>query len=184
MPLTHHFTSSPSPTERRVEHELQPSQHEQPASSYSCQKQTGRCNQCRQRVREAKSVVGEYSQTTLSSIKEEMDPRNRSLTPKAIRDQRRALGRTMSVSAVFGEAVGTEDYFTFYHATAFARSPAASTELTHRERSSRRVGSAFGGQPRKSSAEQTCLPSVPDLAPVHSRESGIEGGQELPRRDS
>ena len=118
----------------------------------------------------------------LPSIKEELDPLQRPLTPKAIREQRRAASR-VSVSAAFDEAVGTEDYFTFYHDTAFARSPSASSRSAYR---SSRVGSSS----RKSSAENVPSRPVPTLESTDSvdstdsNESSIDGEHELSRRGS
>lgn len=108
----------------------------------------------------------------LPSIREERDPLQRALTPKQIRDQRRASSRSSSVSAAFNEAVGSEDYFTLYHSTAFARSPSVS------DRRSRRHGSASGSQSRKSSAEEACLPPITDLERTDSDESIDENAVE------
>lgn len=118
----------------------------------------------------------------LPSIKEELDPLQRALTPRAIREQRRAANR-MSVSAALHEAVGSEDYFTFYHDTAFARSPSASSRSRYRS-------SRTGSNPRQSSAEEPSLPSVPSLEAsdssdsVESIDSVLEGEQDLAQRDS
>jgi hypothetical protein len=118
----------------------------------------------------------------LPSIKEELDPLHRPLTPKAIREQRRAASR-VSVSAVFDESVGNDDYFTFYHSTAFARSPTASARSAYRN-------AQAGSNHRKSSAEQAPMPRVPTLEPtssvdsLDSVESDIGGEQDLSRRGS
>jgi hypothetical protein len=118
----------------------------------------------------------------LPSIKEELDPLHRPLTPKAIREQRRAANR-VSVSAAFDQSVGTEDYFTFYHSTAFARSPSASARPAYR---SGRAGS----HSRKSSAEQAPTPQAPTLESASSVDSidsivsAIGGEQDLSRRGS
>lgn len=119
----------------------------------------------------------------LPSIREERDPLQRTLTPKEIRDQRRASSRSSSVSAAFNEAVGNDDYFTLFHSAAFARSPSVSS------RRLRRQGSASGSQSRKTSAEEACLPPIPDLERTDSDESvdetAVEGEpQDLTRRDS
>jgi hypothetical protein len=181
MPLTYHFRPFPSPSDPLLDLSRQPSASgPSSASSCSCQKEIVRCETCRQQTREDNCASSHSSQAMLSSIKEETDPSQRPLTPKAIRDQRRAATRAASVGSIFSEAVGTEDYFTFYHSTAFARSPSGGS----RERSSRRVGSSSSSQSRKPSAEQACLPTIPDLAPANSRESVTGGAQELPRRDS
>ncbi|GAB7326834.1 hypothetical protein MBLNU13_g10767t1 [Cladosporium sp. NU13] len=118
----------------------------------------------------------------LPSIKEELDPLQRALTPKAIREQRRAAKR-MSVSAALHEAASSEEYFTFYHDTAFARSPSASSRSRYRS-------SQTGNSSRKSSAEESSLPSVPALEAsdssdsVESIDSVLEREQDLARRDN
>jgi hypothetical protein len=176
MPLTYHFRPFPGPGDPLLEITRQPPASPAPCS---CQKEIVRCKTCRQQVRED-NYASSHSQAMLSSIKEEADPVRRPLTPKAIRDQRRAASRTASISSIFNEAVATEDYFTFYHSTAFARSPSAGS----RERKPRRPGSASSSQSREPSAEQACLPTIPDLAPVDSRDSITGEAQELSRRDS
>jgi hypothetical protein len=177
MPLTYHFRPFPGPGDPLLE--LTRQQPTSPAPC-SCQKEIVRCKTCRQQAREDNYASSHSSQAMLSSIKEETVPVRRPLTPKAIRDQRRAASRSASVSTIFSEAVATEDYFTFYHSTAFARSPSAGS----RERKTRRLGSASSSQSREPSAEQACLPTIPDLAPVDSRDSTTAGAQELPRRNS
>jgi hypothetical protein len=177
MPLTYHFRPFPGPGDPLLEITRQPPASPAPCS---CQKEIVRCKTCRQQAREDNYASSHSSQAMLSSIKEEADPVRRPLTPKAIRDQRRAASRTASISSIFNEAVATEDYFTFYHSTAFARSPSAGS----RERKPRRPGSASSSQSREPSAEQACLPTIPDLAPVDSRDSITGEAQELSRRDS
>jgi hypothetical protein len=175
MPLTYHFRPFPGPGDPLLEITRQPPASPAPCS---CQKEIVRCKTCRQQAREDNYASSHSSQAMLSSIK--ADPVRRPLTPKAIRDQRRAASRTASISSIFNEAVATEDYFTFYHSTAFARSPSAGS----RERKPRRPGSASSSQSREPSAEQACLPTIPDLAPVDSRDSITGEAQELSRRDS
>lgn len=182
MPLTYHFRPFPDPEELRTEPKTQPTSTEPTTTTCPCQKAVARCKQCRQKERQERSLLSRPSQTTLPSIKEELDPLQRSLTPRAIREQRRAANR-MSVSAALHEAAGSEDYFTFYHDTAFARSPSASSRSRYR---SGRTGSSS----RKSSAEEPSLPPVPTLEAsdssdsVESIDSVLEGEQDLARRDS
>ena len=121
----------------------------------------------------------------MPSIKEESDPAQRVRTFKERREQRRAASHT-SVSAAFQEALGSEDYFTFYHDTAFARSPSASPRSTYRS-------SRAAIRSRKSSAEQAGMPPVPPLEAsdssdsidsLDSVESADDGEQDLTRRGS
>jgi dTDP-4-amino-4,6-dideoxygalactose transaminase len=182
MPLTYHFRPFPDPEELRAEPKTQPTTNEPPSTTCPCQKAVARCKQCRQKERQERSSLSRSSQTILPSIKEELDPLQRALTPRAIREQRRAANR-MSVSAALHEAVGSEDYFTLYHDGAFARSPAASPRSAYRNRRPEIAS-------RKSSAEKMCLPSVPNLEAsdssdsVDSIESVAEGKEAVPRRDS
>lgn len=181
MPLTYHFRPFPKPGEPLLS--LQPLQKRPGPTSVQCSCQdTTRCRQCRRPERDENSTSNRSSQTVLPSIKEEADPVPRSITPKAIRDQRRAA-RSLSVSAAFNEAVGDEDYFTFFHPTAFERSRSTSSGSSRRERSSRRLGSASSSTSRKSSTEQL-LPTIPDLAPADSEESPAEEDRSITRRDS
>lgn len=182
MPLTYHFRPLPAPEELRFEPKPQPTTTEPSTKTCPCQKAVARCKQCRQKERQEKSSSDRSSQTMLPSIKEEADPSQRALTPRAIREQRRAANR-VSVSAALHEAVGSEDYFTFYHDTAFARSPPASSRSRYRS-------SRTGSSSRKSSAEEANLPSIPTLEAsdssdsVESIDSVLEGEQDLTRRDS
>lgn len=179
MPLTYHFRPFPDPEELKTEPKTQPTSTEPPTTTCPCLKAVARCKKCRQQQREERSALRQSSQTLLPSIKEELDPLQRALTPKAIREQRRAANR-MSVSAALAEAVGSEDYFTFYHDTAFARSPAASSRSGYRR----------SRTSRKPSAEQPSLPPVPTLEAsdssdsVESIDSVLEGEQDLSRRGS
>lgn len=181
MPLTYHFRPFPTPEEPRSDHKPQPTGTEPSTTVCPCQKAVARCKKCRQQQREERSALRQSSQTMLPSIKEELDPLQRALTPRAIREQRRAPNR-MSVSAALHEAAGSEDYFTFYHDTAFARSPAASSRPGYRRS---RTGSS-----RKSSAEETTLPPVSSLEAsdssdsVESIDSVLEEEQDLARRSS
>lgn len=180
MPLTYHFRPFPKPGEPHLE--LKPQQTEPASTStytqFSCQ-DTAHREKCRQREREDKPAPSRSSKTVLPSIKEEADPVPRPITPKAIRDQRRAA-RRISVSDAFNEAVGDDDYFTLYHPAAFARSPSTSS---YRDRNRRRLGSATCSNSRKSSAEKA-LPPIPDLVAVDSQESLEEEEPDETRRDS
>jgi hypothetical protein len=181
MPLTYHFRPFPAPEELRSEPKPQPTTTEPSTKTCPCQKAVARCKQCRQKERQERSSSNRSSQTILPSIKEEADPLQRALTPRAIREQRRAANR-VSVSAALHEAVGSEDYFTFYHDTAFARSPPASSRSRYRS-------SRTGSDSRKPNAEEASLPSIPTLEAsdssdsVESIDSVLEGEQDLARRD-
>lgn len=183
MPLTYHFRPFPHPEELPTEEPKTRSTSTEPTTTTCpCYKAAARCKQCRQKERQERPFFSRPSQTMLPSIKEEPDPLQRALTPRAIREQRRAANR-MSVSAALHEAAGSEDYFTFYHDTAFARSPSASSRSRYRS-------SRTGSSSRKSSAEEASLPSVPSLEAsdssdsVESTDSVLEGEQDLARRDS
>lgn len=182
MPLTYHFRPFPTPGESHLIPKPQQTRSGTSPTLCPCHKELARCKRCRQQEREEKYASSCSSQTVLPSIKEEADPLRRPLTPKAIRDQRRASSR-VSVSAAFDESVGSEDYFTFYHSTAFARSPSASSGPSYRERSARRLGSASRTQSLRSSMDEGCLPPTTDLMPVDSTGTAIEG-QDLSRRGS
>lgn len=180
MPLTYHFRPFPKPGEPHLE--LKPQQTESASKSTYTQcscRDPAHCEKCRRRERADKLAPSQPSKTVLPSIKEEADPVPRSLTPKAIRDQRRAA-RRISVSDAFNEAVGDDDYFTLYHPAAFARSPSTSS---YRDRNRRRVGSAAHSNTRKSSAEKV-LPPIPDLVTADSQESLEEEEPDDSRRDS
>lgn len=178
MPLTYHFRPFPVPEELRAEPKPQPTSTKPSTITCPCQMAVARCKQCRQKDRQERSSLSRSSQTTLPSIKEELDPLQRSLTPKEIRDQRRTA--RISVSAALHAAAGSEDYFTFYHDGAFARSPAASSGSAYRS----------GRNSRKSSAEKDSLLPVPNLEAsdssdlIVSIENVVEGEQALPRRES
>ena len=182
MPLTYHFRPFPEPKGLRTELKTQPTSTEPSKTTCHCQQAVARCKQCRQKERQENSLLNRPSQTMLPSMKEELDPLQRSLTPRAIREQRRAANR-MSVSAALHEAASSEDFFTFYHDTAFARSPSASSRSRHRS-------SRTGSSSRKFSAEEASLPPGMTLEAsdssdlVESIDSVLEGEQDLARRDS
>lgn len=180
MPLTYHFRPFPKPGEPYLM--LKPETRLGSTSMQCSCQEPARCRRCRPSEGEEKPASIRSSQTVLPSIKEEADPAPRSITPKAIRDQRRAA-RSMSVSDAFNEAVGDDDYFTFYHPTAFERSRSTSSGASYRERSSRRLGSASSSKSRKSSTEQL-LPTIPDLAPADSQESLVEDERNIVRQNS
>lgn len=155
MPLTYHFKPFPQAGEPHFEtqdqHTTRPGLTATPCA---CRKQTTPCNRCRQVDRDA---WRRPSQAMLSPIKEDSDPSRRQLTPKAIRDKRRASSR-MSVAAAFTSAVGTEDYFPLYHSRSFTRSNSSSSESS-RSRSSRRHGSGSSStSSRSSSSDQDQSP--------------------------
>jgi len=195
MPLTYHFKPFPNPGESHFTIEntsTKPAEPTASAPSCTCQKDQPRCKHCRQTERDnraARMTKRQQSQASLSPVEEHTDPIHRQLTPKAIRDQRRAMSR-VSVSAAFQSAVATEEYFPLYHSTAFARSNSDASTSSSRSRSRRRLGSgsASGTQSptsRRSSSEQDNGASLPvsELAqnPVHE-----EGSEEndLARRGS
>jgi len=186
MPLTYHFRPFPDPKELRSEPKIQSTSTEPSMTTCPCGKSVTRCQQCRQQKREQRFAPSRYSQTTMPSIKEESDPIQRALTFKERREQRRAASHT-SVGAAFHELLGSEDYFTFYHDTAFARSPSASPRSAYRS-------SRAAIRSRSSGAEQAGLPSVPtpleasdssdSIHSVDSVESADEKDQDLSRRGS
>lgn len=199
MPLTYHFKPFPKPGEAHftIDHKPIGSEPAAGASSSSssssssspctCQKDQLYCKQ----HRETKPVRRQQPRVSLSPVEEHTDPLHRQLTPKAIRDQHRALSR-VSVSAAFQSAVATEEYFPLYHSTAFARSNSDASTSSSRSRSRRRLGSASGTQSptsRRCSSEQdqeqeqgASLP-VSELTQTPVIEGG-EGGNEIARRGS
>jgi len=157
MPLTYHFKPFPNPGESHFSIEnTSPKSKPKATPSCTCEKDQSRCRQCRQNERNNATARRQQLQGSLSPVEEHTDPLQRQLTPKAIRDQRRALSR-VSVSAAFQNAVATEEYFPLYHSAAFARSNSDASISSSRSRSRRRLDSASGTQSptsRRSSSEQ------------------------------
>lgn len=194
MPLTYHFKPFPKPGESHfsIENTSPRSQPSTATSSCTCRKDTSRCKQCLHYESAPKtSSAKKYQQppASLSPIDEHTDPIHRQLTPKAIRDQRRALSR-VSVSEAFQNAVATEEFFPLYHSAAFARSDSSSSASSSRSRSrsNRRLGSASSGtySPRSGSDQEMdqsgSLP-LSELAQTPVREEELES-DELARRGS
>ena len=153
MPLTYHFKPFPKPGESHFSIEnTSPKSQSKTSSSCTCQKDNqSQCRRCRQNERDERAAARrQQSQASLSPVEEHTDPIQRQLTPKAIRDQRRALSR-VSVSAAFQSAVATEEYFPLYHSAAFARSNSDASISSSRSRSRRRIGSASDSQSPTSS---------------------------------
>jgi hypothetical protein len=153
MPLTYHFKPFPKPGESHFSIEsTSPKSQSKTTSSCTCQKDNqSQCRRCRQNERNERATTRrQQSQGSLSPVEEQTDPIQRQLTPKAIRDQRRALSR-VSVSEAFQSAVATEEYFPLYHSAAFARSNSDASISSSRSRSRRRIGSASGTQSPTSS---------------------------------
>jgi hypothetical protein len=150
MPLTYHFKPFPKPGEMHFSIEsTSPKSQFKTSSSCTCEKDQSRCRKCRQDERNnnsnnAVSTRRRTPQASLSPVEEHTDPLHRQLTPKAIRDQRRAQSR-VSVSAAFQSAVATEEYFPLYHSAAFARSNSDASISSSRSRSRRRIGSSASG---------------------------------------
>jgi hypothetical protein len=193
MPLTYHFKPFPKPGECHFSIEsTSPKSEPRSAPSCTCQKDTSRCKQCRQNDRNNNAAAAatrrqQPPQGSLSPVEEHTDPLDRQLTPKAIRDQRRALSR-VSVSAAFQSAVATEEYFPLYHSAAFARSNSDASIASSRSRSRRRIRSASGNQSptsSRSSSEQDQGSSQPvsGLAQTPVQEEDSEEN-ELARRGS
>jgi hypothetical protein len=172
MPLTYHFKPFPKPGESHFSIEnTSPKSQPKTSSSCTCGKDQSPCRKCRQNERNDRAATRrQQSQGSLSPVEEHTDPFHRQLTPKAIRDQRRALNY-VSVSAAFQSAVATEEYFPLYHSAAFARSNSDASISSSRSRSRRRIDSASGAQSptsRRSSSEteqeQGCSQPVSELA--------------------
>jgi hypothetical protein len=172
MPLTYHFKPFPKPGESHFSIEsTSPKSQSKTPSSCTCDKDQSQCRKCRQNDRNNATARRQQSQGSLSPVEEHTDPLHRQLTPKAIRDQRRALSR-VSVSAAFQSAVATEEYFPLYHSAAFARSNSDASISSSRSRSRRRIGSSTSGTQsptsRRSSSEhdqeQGCSQPVSELA--------------------
>lgn len=197
MPLTYHFKPFPKPGEPHFtigNTSTKPTEPTAAPPSCTCQKDQPKCKQCRQTERDnraARAMMRQQSQASLSPVEEHTDPIHRQLTPKAIRDQRRALSR-VSVSAAFQSAVATEEYFPLYHSAAFARSNSDASTSSSRSRSRRRLGSSASGTQspasRRSSEGQDqdqsgCSQPVSELAQTPVQEEGSEEN-DLARRGS
>lgn len=183
MPVTYHFKPFPSPGEPYFE-VTSKSSDSSPATC-NCQKDHGRCSKCR---RSKHSGAKQPQQAALSPIKEHPDPIRPGLTPKAIRDKRRASNR-QSVAAAFSSAVGSNDYFTLFpniSSNPSSRSDSGSSSPSNRSRSSRRHSSNSSSLSRGSSSDQSRSPSaVPENAVLESGEGAeIEKAQEALRHES
>lgn len=168
MPVTYHFKPFPGPGEPHFE-VTSKSSDSSPATC-TCQKDHGRCSKCR---RQKHSGGKQPSQAALSPIKEHPDPIRPGLTPKAIRDKRRASNR-QSVAAAFSSAVGSNDYFTLFphiRTNASSRSDSGFSSPSSRSHSGRRHSSNSSSLSRGSSSDQSRSPSaVPENAVLESEE--------------
>lgn len=183
MPLTYHFKPFPVPGEPHFE--ITPKSSDLSSTACVCNKDHGRCHKCsRPKHLEAKQPT----QAALSPIKEHPDPIRPSLTPKAIRDKRRASNR-QSVAAAFSSAVGSNEYFTLFPdicSNTSSRSDSGSSTPLSRSRSSRRHSSNSSSLSRGSSSDQSRSPPVEPGTAVMDSEEGeeVEKPQESLRRES
>ncbi|KAM0718914.1 hypothetical protein Q7P37_005986 [Cladosporium fusiforme] len=153
MPVTYHFKPFPKPGEPHFE--VTQKRPDIGTNPCSCQKEKSRCSKCQQVKDE--NILRQPSQALLSPINEHPEQARPGLTPKAIRDRRRASSRASAASA-FESAVGSDDYFTLFPSRcsrSFARSGSSSPT---RSRSNRSQSSTNSSSSRSASSDQAYSP--------------------------
>lgn len=153
MPFTYHFKPFPEPGEAHLE--ITPKRPGLSTTPCPCQKEKSRCSKCQ--CGDFDSVLRQPSQALLSPIKEQPEQPVPGLTPKAIRDRRRASSRA-SVASIFQSAVASDDYFTLFPNIRSRASGRSDSSSPTRSRSFRRQSSAASSVSRSRSLQQACSP--------------------------